>query len=213
MGFLANNCWTVKYYRNGYFRRGDDMANSVNIAKQILTTRGVNSRVLIKSDGVQQFKECGHIGLFDFDGVSKKHILDECMELDGINILWESSKTGYHLWNLTIRSIEEIAVLGLKLGSDCKHVQHGIRTGKWVLRIAPKFRENNKKYKPAPKLIHTWSNDSLRFQSQAHFKLYIALTSKTILHANSYGWRGLSAEIEDYLTMTDKMKAGLHVKN
>lgn len=180
----------------------------LNVAKQILTTRGVNSKVLIKGD-LQKFKTCGHIGLFDFDGIPKRQVLDECMYLEGITILWESSSTGYHVWNLTIRSIEEIAVLGLKLGSDCLHVQHGIKMGKWVLRIAPKFQEGSKQYKPAPKLIHTWCNDSLRYQSQAHLKLFIALTGKTILHINSYGYRGMSAEIEDYMTLTDKMKAGL----
>lgn len=182
----------------------------VNVAKQILTTRGVNSRVLVKGD-LQKYKTCGHMGIFDFDELSKNEILNRCMDLEGINCLWESSPSGtnYHLWNLTIRSLEEIAVLGLKLGSDCKHVAHGYRMGKWVLRIAPKFKENNKKYKPAPKLIHTWCNDSLRYQSQAHLKLFIALTGKTMLHINSYGYRGVSAEIEDYMTLTDKMKAGL----
>ena len=207
MGFLANNFWTVWSRSNRNYRSFDDM---LNVAKQILTTRGVNSRVLVKGD-LQKYKTCGHMGIFDFDELSKNEILNRCMDLEGINCLWESSPTGtnYHLWNLTIRSLEEIAVLGLKLGSDCKHIAHGYRMGKWVLRIAPKFQEGNKKYKPAPKLIHTWCNDSLRYQSQAHLKLFIALTGKTLLHINSYGYRGVSAEIEDYMTITDRMKAGL----
>lgn len=182
----------------------------MNIAKQILTTRGINSKVLVKGD-LQTFKTCGHIGIFDFDELSKNEILNRCMDLEGINFLWESSPTGtnYHLWNLTIRTLDEIGVLGLKLGADCKHTAHGYRMGKWVLRIAPKFREGNKKYKPAPILRHTWCNDSLRYQSEPHLKLFIALTGKTLLHINSYGYRGLSAGIEDYMTLTDKMKQGL----
>ena len=179
-----------------------------SIASQILTTRGVNSKALVKGD-LQRFRTCGHIGLFDFDGISKKQVLDSCMDLEGISILWESSSTGYHVWNLTIRSVDEIALLGLKLGEDCKHVQHGYKMGKWVLRIAPKTHFNGNGYKQAPKLLHTWCNDSLRYQSEAHFKLFIALTGKTIVQAHNYGWRGLSAEIEDYMTITDKMKQGL----
>ena len=188
-----------------------------SVASQILTTRGVNSKVLIKGD-LQRFRTCGHIGLFDFDGISKKQVLDSCMDLEGISILWESSKTGYHVWNLTVRTLDEVALLGLKLGEDCKHVQHGYKMGKWVLRIAPKFRDGEKnhlgpahpwKYKPAPKLISTWCNESIRTQSKAHFNLFVALTGKTVLHADNYEWMGVSAQIEDYRTITDEMKAGL----
>lgn len=225
MGFLANNCRNIQHWSYGNYWSFDDM---LNVAKQILTTRGVNSKVLdngIGKDviavttangninvkpGVQQYKTIGHIGLFDFDGLSKQFILNECMDLDGINILWASSKTGFHLWNLSIRSVEEVALIGLQLHSDCKHVAHGYCMGKWVLRIAPKFRENESRYKPAPKLVCTWANDTLRNQSKAHFSLFIALTGKTILHANSYDFGGIAAaEIEDYRTLTDKMKAGL----
>ena len=179
-----------------------------SIAAQILTTRGVNSKVLIKGD-LQRFRTCGHIGLFDFDGISKKQVLDSCMDLEGISILWESSNTGYHVWNLTVRTLDEVALLGLKLGDDCKHVQHGYKMGKWVLRIAPKAHFNGNGYKQAPKLIHTWCNGSNNPQSKAHFNLFVALTGKTILQVNKYGWMGLSAEIEDYMTITDTMKQGL----
>ena len=180
----------------------------MNVADQILTSRGVNSKVLVKGN-LQRFTTYGHVGLFDFDGIPKRKVLNECMDLEGISILWESSLTGYHVWNLTVRTLDEVALLGLKLGGDCKHVQHGYKMGKWVLRIAPKAHFNGNGYKQAPKLIHTWCNDSLRYQSEAHFKLFIALTGKTIASANMYGWRGLSAEIEDYMTITDKMKDGL----
>ena len=186
-----------------------------SVASQILTTRGVNSKVLIKGD-LQRFRTCGHIGLFDFDGISKRQVLDSCMNLEGISILWESSKTGYHVWNLTVSTLDEVALLGLKLGEDCKHVQHGYKMGKWVLRITPKFHEavtcgvkHDVRYKPAPKLICTWCNESMRSQSKAHFNLFVALTGKTVLQADKYDWMGVSAQIEDYRTITDEMKRGL----
>lgn len=184
----------------------------MNVADQILTTRGCNSKVLVKGT-VQRFMAMGHIGLFDFDGMSKQRVLDNCLELNGINILWASSLTGYHLWNLSIRPIDDIALMGLKLGSDCKHVQHGYSLAKWVLRITPKFRENDTQYKPAPKLLHTWCNDSIRKQSEPHYKLFQALTGTTIAQAKLYEFDGISAEVEDYRTMTDLMKGELHAKN
>lgn len=186
-----------------------------NIVNQILTTRGVNSKVLVRGN-LQRFMTEGHIFIGDFDGVSKRKVLDSCMDLEGISILWESSKTGYHVWNLAVRTLDEVALLGLKLGEDCKHVQHGYKMGKWVLRITPKFHkavtcgmEHDVRYKPAPKLISTWCNESMRSQSKAHFNLFIALTGKTVLQADKYNWIGVSAQIEDYMTITDKMKQGL----
>jgi len=184
------------------------VVNVLQIAKQILTTRGVNSRVLIEGDR-QHRKTVGHVLLADFDGVSKQQVLDACLELDGINILWESSSTGFHLWNLSIRTMDEIALLGLKIGSDSKHVQHGYIHGKWVLRIVPKFKTGSKQYKPAPKLLHTWCNNSLRPQSAPHMRVFQAMTGKTILQKNDFQFEGRSAEVEDYLTMTDAMKRGL----
>lgn len=181
---------------------------SNTIVDQILTTRGVNSQVFLPGD-LQRFTTVGHVGLFDFDGVSKRHVLDTCMDIEGISIMWESSKTGYHVWNLTIRSVDDTALLGLKLGEDSKHCQHGFNMGKWVLRIAPKISNDNEPYKPAPKFLYTWCNDSARCQSKAHFKLFAALTGKTILHKTKYDWRGMCAEVEDYMTITDTMKEGL----
>lgn len=180
----------------------------MNVVNQILTTRGINSRVLIPGE-LQRFRTLGHIGLFDFDGISKQEVLDRCLELPGINILWASSSTGYHIWNLSIMTLDDIALLGLYLKSDCKHVQHGYIQRKWVLRITPKFRGDTEQYKPAPKLIHTWCNESPYSQSKAHYKVYSALTGKTISQAKEYKFEGLAGEVEDYMTMTDMMKDGL----
>jgi len=183
----------------------------LNVAKQVLETTGVNSRVLIECDGVQKYTECGHILIADFDDLSKREVLNRCMTLEGISVLWESSPTGhnYHIWNLTVRSFEEIAIIGNRLGADCKHIQHGVQMGKWVIRYLPKFKENGRQYAPAPKLISTWCNESLRCQSKPHFALFIALTGKTVLHANDYDYIGLSAEIEEYLTVTKIVKKRL----
>lgn len=182
--------------------------NEKQVAKLILTTKGINSKVLVEGDR-QKLKTIGHVGLFDFDGISKQHILDNCLELEGINILWKSSSTGFHLWNLCVRSVDEIALLGLRLGSDCKHVAHGFRQSKWILRTTPKKKENGNQYKPAPKLLHTWVNPSMRIQSKPHYRMFVALTGKCIIQVDNFEYRGLSAEIEDYQTLTDSLKRKL----
>ena len=172
----------------------------MKLEKEILTTRGVTSNVA----GL-------NMGLFDFDtGISKSRVLNECMDLDGVNVLWRSSKTGYHLWNLAMRSIDEIAMLGLKMGADCKHVQSGVHKGHWVLRISPKWH-NKEIYKDAPKLLHTFCNPSSKYHSMPHLQLFKALTGKTPCNTKIYTWVGKSADIESYRTFTDKMK--LRIEN
>lgn len=176
------------------------------IAEEILTTRGVNSKVI--DEGIENF----HVGLYDFDNaISKSDLLCKVMDLEGINILWLSSDDGirkYHLWNLTCKSKEEILQDGALLGSDCKHVTHGYRQGKWVLRISPKWA-NGEKYKDSPKLLHTWCNCTTQPQSIPHFKLFMALTGKTIFENDCFNWIGRSAQIETYMTITDKMKLAI----
>ena len=175
-----------------------DKGDKMKVEKEILTTRGVTSKVA-----------GSNMGLFDFDtGISKTKVLNECMDLDGVNILWRSSKTGFHLWNLSLRPIDEIAMLGLKMGADCKHVQSGVNKGHWVLRISPKWH-NAEIYKPEPKLLHTFCNPSNREHSMQHLQLFKALTGKTPCGTKSYTWVGESADVEVYRTYTDKMKERL----
>lgn len=170
----------------------------MKVEKEILTTRGVTSRV-----GVH------HMGLFDFDnGITKAHVLRAALDLDGTNILWRSSKTGYHLWNLAIRSPDEIALLGLSMGADCKHVQSGYKKNKWVLRISPKWKDDVI-YKGAPTLLNVWHNYTDKPQSLPHKNLFMAITGKRMNQKELYTWEGNAATIEQYRTFTDKMKGVL----
>ena len=189
----------------------------MKIENEILTTRGVNSCVRVESDGEfvkgQRWWTENHIGLFDFDGVSKTQLLNEMMDVPGINIIWRSSQHNYHLWNLTVRAPEEIALEGLRMHCDCKHVSHGFKRRKWVLRIAGKFRDNETEpYKEPPKFLHAYCNPSNTPQSLPHFRLFQALTGKTICYKANYVFIGESAQVETYKTITDRMKAGSGLK-
>jgi hypothetical protein len=192
--------------------------NDINVGKQILTTRGVTSCVYIPELDERTNEDCRtwstmHVGLHDFDdGRKKASLLNDVLGMEGINILWMSSEQPglkkYHFWNLTCKTVNEIALQGLILNSDCKHVSHGYRRSKWVLRIAGKWRDGQQ-YKEPPELLHTWCNPSIRPQSIPHFRLFEALTGKTICDNESYTWIGESANIETYMTLTDKMKAAM----
>jgi len=172
----------------------------------------INNRYnILSTTGVTSHADDRNMGLFDFDkGVSKSRILNEALDLDGINILWRSSKTGFHLWNLSIRTDEAIALLGLRMGADCQHVQSGLCKKKWVLRIAPKWQDGEI-YKPEPKLLNTWCNPSNLDQSKAHMRLFNALTGKRICEAGKYVFAGESADVESYRTFTDTMKERLEM--
>ena len=192
--------------------------NDINIGKQILTTRGVTSCVYIPDLDEKTNEDCRtwstlHVGLHDFDdGRSKTSLLKDVLGMEGISILWLSSEQPglkkYHYWNLTCKTVEEITLQGLKLNSDCKHVSHGYRRSKWVLRVAGKWRDSEE-YKAPPKLISTWCNHSARPQSLPHLNLFRALTGKTIIDEECYDFIGNAAQIETYMTLTDKMKAAL----
>jgi len=204
------------------------------IAKQILTTRGVNSCVHVddlddsKLPGKRFWTEL-HVGLHDFDDVGNKaDILNRVMDEEGINILWMSSKNPglykYHHWNLTCKTVSEIALNMMSLAADCKHISHGYRRQKWVLRIVGKIRDgveykpapkmlhtwcnpsDGVEYKPAPKMLHTWCNPSDRPQSLPHLRLFEVLTGKTIECKEVYDYVGRTAQFETYMTMTDEMK-------
>ena len=177
---------------------------------QMLTTRGVNSCVVTHESehpdkGERPWTKY-HVGLFDFDQITKGNLLDKITGLEGINILWRSSETSYHLWNLTLREPEEIALIGLELNADCKHVGHGLRRRKWVLRITGKFRDDETApYKDAPKPEMVWYNRTARKQSLPHTRLYEALSDKKLQMADAYTLCGESLHTEDYRTLTDRM--------
>lgn len=181
--------------------------NIEEIAKEILTTTGVNSKIKVASDGVQNNKTVGHILLVDYDSYPLTKILSECQYLPGFTALLESSYKHYHLWNLSCRTLEDTAIQALFLHGDSKHTAHGLKAGKWVLRIKAKVRRNNF-VTDRPKFKQIWYNTTDLKQSMPHYRLLAALSGgKSIVkrHEN-VEWIGRAAEIETYLTVTNSIK-------
>ena len=186
-----------------------------NIKSEILTTKGIKS-IVYENGILQKHKTLGHIGLYDFDGMSQDKVIESCIHEPGINALLESSINSHHVWNFSVKNIDQIALDGLRLGSDCKHVAHGYRAGRWVLRITSKEYEMGEIYKSAPKFITMWYNDSDYPQSIAHFRVLMAninlsYNARLKMKCSSYKWAGCDrATLDEYMTITDNVKKLIH---
>ena len=174
------------------------------IKSEILETTGISSKV---------FRGCnflGHILLLDYDNCSKDRILQNIGKLPGISILRPSSATGWHVWNLTIRSRDETGLLGLKMWSDALHHAVSYQRSNWILRIAPKYDVEYNEYKPEPGNIEVFSNDTLEPQSMPHLDILKSRFQYRFTKIeNRFQFVGDKTIIETYQTVTDKLKEHL----
>jgi len=176
----------------------------------VLTTTGVNSEVLDNEEYT-----LGHILLCDYDdgiGTTYDQMFSEIINLDGITVLLKSSKDSYHVWNLTIRSIENLLKVKAELHDDPKHLCIGYRRGRWALRVSAKYEPQGDKYKDAPQILRVFTNDTDLVQSKPHVKLLEALCKRQDYdlswrdHIPTLNLVGSAAPTEDYLTMVDDLK-------
>jgi len=180
----------------------------VSNPSDIVTTTGINSSVL---DG----DECvGHILLADYDEQgSFNKLRQETATLPGINALFRSSPGSFHVWNLSVRSKDETALLKLELHDDDKHNSIGYRKNRWTLRVAQKSIGEDQ-YKEPPELIDVWSNPTDDYpQSRPHWAMLQAIAERQDYgeiekHADlvAWDWAGDRHEVESYLSITDSMK-------
>jgi len=170
-----------------------------------LETTGISSKVFRGNHFL------GHVLLIDYDNRDKSRILQDIAELPGISILRPSSATGYHVWNLTIRSRDETALLGLRMWGDPMHNQIGYWKNGWVLRLGPKIDQNNSQYKPAPGNIEVFSNETLQAQSLPHLQILKTRFQYRFMRIeNRFQFTGDHTIIETYMTVSDELKESLH---
>ena len=175
------------------------------IESQILSTTGISSKVFEDN----QFK--GHILLLDYDHMSKDKILRNIAKLPGISILRPSSATGWHVWNLTIRSRDETGLLGLKMWSDAKHHAVSFQRSNWILRLGPKYDQDYDEYKPAPGNIEVFSNSTFEYQSRPHLDILKARFQYRFKRIEDmFCWKGDRTQLETYMTLTDEAKEDLN---
>ncbi len=174
----------------------------------ILTTTGVNSQVLDKSDNT-----VGHITLCDYDdtcGADYDLMLEDVINLQGITAILKSSKQSYHVWNLSIRSKTEVLETKAGLHDDSKHLCIGYRRGRWALRLSGKYEPNGDVYKSAPQLQRVICNKSDMPQSKPHVNLLLALADRQDvdidIDKDRYDLQGQAAPTEQYMTVVDDLK-------
>jgi hypothetical protein len=114
---------------------------------EILTTSGLLS--MVRDD---EEETLGHIYMTEWDDVET--VLPSIAAAErkpGISILLRSSPGSYHLYNLSVRPINE-QIRDVAAGSgDLGHVRWAARRGYFVLRLLPKYREETGKiYKHQP---------------------------------------------------------------
>lgn len=208
------------------------------IETQILTTWGMSSAVFDPDPAnPKKYKHIGHIFAGDYDGEDFLYVHDEAMKnmycddewvqhfpelypkigwyemFPGISAIFKSSKTGYHLWNLTIRGRLENALISLQAHTDQAHNAASFRRHCWILRVTPKVEGSgeDKVYKPAPVLKRIIYSPTDRPQSMPHYRLLQALAQNTNVpikfpSTKDINFNGVTFDIEFYKTMTDEMK-------
>lgn len=208
------------------------------LESQILTTWGMSSAVFNPDpDNNSKYQFIGHIFAGDYDGEDFHYVLDEAMKniyvndelvcmfpkiypkigwyemFPGISAIFKSSETGYHLWNLTIRSLPENALISLQAHVDQAHNASSFRRHCWILRITPKEvgTDDNRVYKPAPELKRIIYQPTDRPQSLPHYRLLQALAQEATVpikfpSTKDINLDGITLNIEFYKTMTDEMK-------
>ena len=205
---------------------------------QILTTKGMSSAVFNPdTKDNTKFQFIGHVFSGDYDGEDFHFVLDEAMKnmyvnnefvtmlpkvypktgwyqmFPGISAIFKSSDTGYHLWNLTIRSRIENSLIGMQTHIDQVHNAISFRRHCWILRITPKMvgSDEDKIYKPAPELVRVVYAPTDRPQSLPHYRLVQALSKEVKVpikfpSTKNINFDGIALDIEAYITITDKMK-------
>lgn len=181
------------------------------VKDSIVTTKGINSKVFGNNG-----KVVGHILLGDYDehSCTYKRMLEETMDMQGINVVLESSEDCYHYWNLTVMSLDDTALRKLKLGDDSNHTRIGYKRGMWTLRTFPKNHEKKGVYKPAPTVEQVWVNQSPVSQSAPHLRYLQAMIEQQDkeLQVNELDdidqlqFAGDAHRMESYMSVMDDIK-------
>lgn len=176
------------------------------IVRRIARARGRN----VRHDAL------GHTLLLDYDdGASYLDVQREARDLDGITALLESSPGGYHVWNLSVASLDERLIDALHTRTDPMHVQQSAKRGRFILRCSPKWRVDDRarpieRYKDAPEVLDCWVTPTERPQSRPHLQLLGALAERDDrdldLDRRDLDLVGDRLIRSDYLTLDDGTK-------
>lgn len=176
------------------------------IREGTLLTVGVSSVVLSSED-----EALGHTLLLDCDESDPFAVYRLGKKLDGVTALLESSPGSYHLWNLSVRELDEQLVTALRSPADAMHVQQSAKRGRFILRLCPKWRVDDEgrpteTYKEAPTLVDCWVRPTDRPQSRPHLQLLADRGAEIETDAVADQLVGSRVVRSEYFTMDDATK-------
>jgi len=158
----------------------------------------------------------GHVLLLDYDdGATYADVRAEAGRFDGVTAILESSTGSFHVWNLTVRDLDDQLLTALRTGSDAMHVQQSAKRGRFILRCGPKFRIDDEgrpteRYKPAPEVVDVWATPTEEPTSEPHLRLLEALIDEqgSDLEVDRDAVDGVGERVirSEYLTMDDSTK-------
>lgn len=190
-------------------------------AEDVLITTGINSVVI--NDSTEERE--GHVLLADYDeDMSQQDVIDDVKKhLQGVVVLCRSSTGSYHVYNPHLRSVQHTVRRLRKLQSDTKHVEIGLKRGKWTLRADAKHRPSTGRvYKASPEFLGVYwvpsdaeEQNAINPVSKAHLraiKQFIGGVGVNLgLFARTHGVtviENVVAPVEAYYTVTDEFKQG-----
>ena len=191
---------------------GDVPVTADEIESGTVLATGVSSVVLSEREGDDLDVE-GHALLLDLDDVGPMQAYQVLGRFDGISALLRSSSGSWHLWNLSVRPLDDRLLTALRTPSEALHVQQSAKRGRFILRVSPKWRVDDEgrprgRYKASPEVeevVHQPSDDP---QSFPHLQLLEELAEDSI----GVGPRDIDDLIgerlvrSDYLTLDDGTK-------
>ena len=178
---------------------------------EILETTGLLSHVL---DGEEVL---GHILMIEWDDITDVfRPIRTAERLPGISVLLESSPGSYHLYNLSVRPIEEQLLDAMRKDGDVWQARWAARREYFVLRVVGKIRsESREVYKPAPEPLKVFASESEFPQSAPHLDILLDLAEEQGVEEVATDLRALREDrdlvgnglrADHYQTVTDGAK-------
>ena len=178
---------------------------------EILETSGLLSHVREGDETV------GHVLMIEWDDIDDvMRPIRTADRIPGVSVLLRSSPGSYHLYNLSVRSVETQLLDAVRKNGDVWQARWAVRRGYFVLRILPKVRsESGEVYKPAPEPIRVFDSESECPQSRPHRDMLADLArdhgaeevEEALSEAlDSHEWIGDGLRADHYQTVTDDAK-------
>lgn len=155
-----------------------------------------------------------HVLAIDYDDYEpSERLLEKIDGLPGLTLMVESSPGSHHYHNLTMRSLDETALMLMELKSDPMRTMMGYtwRPPRWVTRIGAKFEAESKDLvKDPPKLTAIQYNPTVQPQSAGHYDVIASHVKGDFPDRGDMpadiDWSETSPNVEKYKALSERQK-------